>query len=90
MTTFRVGQRVKRARPYMASVPAGETGTVTACGALGVGVRWDSYLDPTFRFYAPETLEPLIDPKADAFIESLRKLGREPAPLERLAVGVKP
>lgn len=40
---------------------------------------WEVLRGSTDRFYADESvLEPLIDPKAEQFVESLKKLGREP------------
>ena len=93
MATFKVGQRVKKVedvhpldvRGPRASVyvPNGAVGTVTATSA-DFGdylVRYDRYPSShssgTFAALSYQ-LAPLTDPRAEQFIESLKKLGREP------------
>ena len=63
--------------------PIGTEGTVVALRneACAVDVAWDGYpsrgLASAWRVMLYQ-LAPLTDPKADAFVESLKKLAREP------------
>lgn len=85
---FRAGQRVRRVRsggedPSLHLIPLGATGTVASASfVIGitefVHVNWDVALPEDFGYVFPWTLAPLTDPKADEFIESLKKLSEEP------------
>jgi hypothetical protein len=101
MATFKVGQRVRVARAPDYAKPenlhrVGMEGRIIAIPSDNWRLECDVLLDgerdqahPTGAFAAMFWwLEPM-DPKADAFIEGLKKLAREPAPLERHAVGDK-
>lgn len=88
MATFKVGQKVKVIAQVPASIECygsriGQEAVVEALthqtygGALTIaflsdGAKWAAI---------PEHLAPLTDPKADEFIEGLKKLAREPAPI---------
>lgn len=84
MSTFKVGQRVKRvADPDLilpassTTMPIGREGTVIVGSVPGhVCVQPDG--GANYWHCYPETLAPLTDPSADAFMERLKKLGREP------------
>jgi hypothetical protein len=102
MATFKVGQRVKviAVDGLKWSFLVGCTGTIIPVPpvpplsrqAKDFPVDLDGLPCPlpsgTWGFNADQ-LAPLTDPKAEAFIEGLKKLAREPAPLERHAVGDK-
>jgi len=89
MSTFHIGQRVRIKQNTHADPRCRQY--------LGVETRihgkyaWDGYwelaiVDEYGRVCAADdALEPLTDPKADEFIEGLKKLGREPAPREEEA-----
>jgi len=87
MAQFRVGQRVKVV--YVTQTMAtcaflvGKVGTVATGDLLGfeyvvkVDGHTSNFRDGNCRFYTAD-LAPLTDPKAEEFIEGLRKLAREP------------
>ena len=89
MATFRVGQRVKKVQMYGAyspreTVPLGTQGIIV--GAPGMAfwdydVKYDG-LPPerTYGSYGADEhmLAPLVDPAADAFMERIKRLEREP------------
>jgi hypothetical protein len=90
MATFKVGQRVKRIGGCIdASYPAapvGLEGTVLTAarqalgctpGTLILDVRFD---DGREWACVPHSLAPLTDPAADAFVERIKRMEREPAP----------
>ena len=101
MATFKVGRRVKRVAqgPGLLPIPLGTTGTVIGDDGFMFGqhwtrVQWDIDLAPDYCSVFTDTLAPLTDPSADAFIDRLKKLGKEPvvltpAELERVAGGGK-
>lgn len=78
---FKVGQRVKRiANPRLlnadnTTMPVGMTGVVVArADHTGhIPVLPDGFLGRPWGC-EPETLAPLTDPKAEAFLESIRKM----------------
>lgn len=86
MAVFKVGQRVKyvgdRLNPRL---PTGAEGIVL-CSMPGITRQLVYQVD--FPRHAlnggsdwivfPESLAPLTDPQADAFVERMKKLGREP------------
>lgn len=81
MATFRVGQRVKYVSGILPRHPIGSEGTVVAVPAIelqsgdgGVSVKFDSDHAPGYSHVRSSSVVPLTDPKADAFIESLKKL----------------
>ena len=92
MSQFKVGQRVKKIRhrspdePFYRRgakpTPIGSEGVVMGFDRDGeVLVRYDNLPSPSqSRCWAaiPSMLTPLTDPQADAFMERLKKLGREP------------
>lgn len=89
MATFRVGQRVRIIGAC--AYPEWIGCEVTILGLPGSEPAFpDAYsftrpsgdFDPPGRSYSalPHRLAPLTDPKADAFIESIKRLGREPQP----------
>lgn len=86
MANFKVGQRVRKVRmnpPRLQVIPLGTEGVIVAeRDADGeYGVRWNCDMAGFGFLYASSwMLAPLTDPKADAFIESLKKLAREPQP----------
>lgn len=97
MATFKVGQRVRVINPERGwESMSGLQGIVTSTDPSNFvrslkppydyGVTLDRAVETftgpsaSFKFYAWE-LAPLTDPKADAFIEKLKKLGSEPLPL---------
>jgi hypothetical protein len=90
MATFKVGMRV---RIRMDAIPNSECGDASqqAIGREGVLVSRETHWHWQWRvqvvgieplLYAREdALEPLTDPLADAFIERIKRLEREPAPM---------
>jgi hypothetical protein len=80
MATFKVGQRVKRVVDPMTDpvllrtdVPLGSTGVVNGLDRDGdCFVMWDHAGQQRLVFAS--TIAPLTDSKADAFIESLKRL----------------
>lgn len=96
MATFKVGDRVRVAWLHQHSRPSrvrlGMTGTIVATdgGLMPSGWRaeWRVVLDQIKSdfsfdgafFFQSAHLAPLTDPKADAFIEGLKKLACEPQP----------
>jgi hypothetical protein len=100
MATFKVGQRVRiktagEGVQYIHGFtpPPGQEGTVVSVEPDGYLVAVDNVPKPRKRmpgwWIEGAYLEPIIrpDPAAREFIEGLKKLVREPAPLERHAVG---
>lgn len=91
MATFRVGQRVRCiSYPLNCSSLIGREGMVDHFAAEYVEVRFDGITSPASGgngcfAMLPSELAPLTDPLADAFIEFLKKLAREPMPLERVS-----
>lgn len=103
MATFRVGQRVRLVNVRYARNPdfhPCEGDEVTILGLPGVVPDYpesyaitrpehhprtkDTYSAPPYR------LAPLTDPRADEFIERIKKLGREPVGLpQKETVGVR-
>lgn len=91
MSAFKVGQRVRNI--YMgdgASVPFGAEGVVTGLGEAsrpypdGYQVVFDSHpsWSPDRSWNCRrDVLAPLTDPLAEQFIERIKKIAREPAPL---------
>ena len=87
MATFRVGQRVRFAGPYSRHVNGpglrirvGQAGTIIG-KACGVSLRdWFVLYDGEDAAAISDgwQLRPLTDPKADEFIERIKKLEREP------------
>ena len=93
MATFKVGQRVKRVLfgeyPHgLGDVPMGSVGTVAfeeghntcyagCAGVLFDGIKSGCVLSDAFSIPTWQ-LVPAIDPRADQFIASLERLGREP------------
>src|SRR5689334_10854643 len=98
MAVFRVGQRVRIANPKTFKEFTGREGTIVRipswdddsdCSVLvdGYDARAHGYREPSVAF-AFSRLAPLTDPRADAFLESLKKLGTAPRiPQETLAYG---
>lgn len=91
MATFRVGQRVRITQESPDSnAPArccGKTAVIVSIPSeLIQGRDCDILIDDFPRSWVESgayqagfwQLSPLTDPKADAFIESIKKLGREP------------
>jgi hypothetical protein len=82
MAKFKVGQRVRVIGHFGGSrIPRekrwiGHEGTIIARPWHGILSGWNWYLDLNgFRYYFHDAeLAPLTDPKADAFLESIRKL----------------
>ena len=88
MATFKVGQRVRLISQDPSSIARwgnyiGQEAIVVATShphfswALGIQFLSEQQLWAAM----PRHLAPLTDPKADEFIEGLKKLAREPAPL---------
>lgn len=89
MAIFRVGDRVRKVnnghRKAQVLVPLGAEGVIVGWDPDGTFEWMVEYPDapkPPFpwkyHFADSEMLAPLTDPKADAFLESLKRLGREP------------
>lgn len=90
MSAFKVGQRVRKiahgskAPDAINEIPIGTEGVIVARGRmLDWRLRWDGYggttPDGDGHWGAMSwQLVPLLDPGADAFMERIRKLGREP------------
>lgn len=88
MATFKVGQRVRKVAmnqrdDWMQVVPIGMEGVITAIGdPLGDGreytVNYGSRFDGDGHAAMGWQLAPLTDPGVEAFLESLKRLGREP------------
>jgi hypothetical protein len=82
---FKVGQRVKYVSGILSpEVPIGAEGTVIGAALLvknDYAVDFDGIPPPVgcgpWEVYA-SSIVPLTDPGADAFMERMRKLGREP------------
>ena len=82
MATFRVGQRVKRVGDPMPGDPVGyASNTCMPLGATGIVTRLSTETtwvrnDVTNKEWPcfHHTLAPLTDPKADAFIESIKQM----------------
>jgi hypothetical protein len=96
MATFKVGQRVKviRSQGFIPKA-VGREATIIAiepnrrCSAAHYiaidGLPCDSLIVIGATGWAyPDQLAPLTDPRADAFIESLKKLSREPQPFVKV------
>lgn len=86
MATFKVGQRVRKIAhgnlPWHRGVPIGTTGTILRT-AQHFGAEWEMSYDgmppPPLAYVAnSDMLAPLIDPLADAFVERIKKIAREP------------
>lgn len=85
---FKVGQKVKRNSVENVAVPAGAEGIITALNVYADhrmayhAVVWSGYPCPNASDGVWNTradcLIPITDPRADAFIESIKKLDREP------------
>lgn len=92
MANFRVGQRVRVVAHQPLglgdSYHVGKEGFVDsvdpAAKEYSVAVLLDGQHAPLW--FRCSELRPLTDPKAEAFVERLKKLAREPAPVEREAV----
>lgn len=94
MATFKVGDRVKFVRHahYTNPIPLGTTGTVIERLRLTIDDEVSVLVDAAHdggtreRYAKPWQLAPLTDPKADAFLEKMRKLKpyeeREPVLIE--------
>lgn len=89
MANFKVGQRVRVVKTHMHSIPwlIGKEGTIlratTEHGGWGPA-EWAVRVDGTpwdYMLFLSCHLAPLTDPKADEFIEKLKKLGNEPQPV---------
>ncbi len=92
MATFKVNDKVRIVGATKFHQHIGKEGVIThelwidpnsaqsAKGRLVYGVEIIGHPHPIFGDWSalPEHLAPLTDPKADEFIESLKKLGREP------------
>jgi hypothetical protein len=85
MAQFHVGQRVKRIKTgpgevngfLLHSAPLGAEGVVVSIDGDGdCDVKFDA--EPCALTCYRWTLAPLTDPAADAFLERMKKLGREP------------
>lgn len=98
MATFKVGQRVKVVSAYWAHELIGLEGVIApdwdsppppgwhnvTLGVPNAG-GYDSWARPGWQF-ASHHLAPLTDPKADAFIERIKRLANEPQPMKREVV----
>ncbi len=95
MATFKVGQRVRIIQSSKHPDNVGREGVIThdlwmdphcshsyARGRLVYNVALDGHPHAVHGTWGalPEQLAPLTDPKADEFIEGLKKLAREPQP----------
>ena len=85
MATFKVGQRVRLVKSVLGNT--GAECVVTALAAEGYWSQIGEYVGIEIkidgsdeRYVAPDEswLAPLTDPKADEFIERIKKLAREP------------
>jgi hypothetical protein len=77
MATFKVGQRCKYVSGLLSpKLPIGAEGTVAGFNSFGYTVNFDLYEDG-WEVYST-SIAPLTDPGADAFIERIKRLGREP------------
>lgn len=98
MATFRVGQRVKRIREAALNgrIPIGCEGAVAAHdGGSWVDVHWDTHVGGAGiggSWSTPrEYVAPLTDPKADEFIERIKKMKvyDEPTVKTRVTEGIQ-
>lgn len=92
MAAFKVGQRVrfvKTDNPALADL-VGREATIVSIPAWSSGdcsITIDGALGRTYGGFLPSFatlfthIAPLTDPKADEFIERIKKLGNEPMPL---------
>lgn len=84
MATFKIGQRVRIIRAANHPQLTGAETRITS-GLFRHFGRWGYRTELTDSIGAPgvreEHLAPLTDPKADEFIERMKKLAREPAPV---------
>lgn len=96
MATFRVGQRVRVIGNSTSDSNGllGCTGTILHGSLVGLIDHWYLEIDGRGRFhpggvshYAAFScdLSPLTDPGAERFVESLKKLAREPMPQKETA-----
>lgn len=94
MATFKVGQRVKKVRHngrvpgqpgvgHLHFTPLGAEGVIEEIAGSEVAVLFDGMEYQLWGF--PWQFVPLTDPQADAFMEGLKKLAREPQPVVREA-----
>lgn len=92
MATFKVGQRVRKVSSARSAsrdpvrVPFGAEGTIRGCLKSGqYAVRYDHYTSshPSGLYGEYDyMLVPLTDPKAEEFIERIKRMEREPNTLK--------
>ena len=90
MATFKVGQRVRVIKARHAKEIIGMETTITSEGFVDVwgdfGYRTQWSDANGYPGHLAEHLAPLTDPGADAFIERIKKLAREPQPVKETEV----